>query len=131
MDSMMRTGLGVLLRGNPLMVIVFFLEELLFLGGLRSKLLYQGPLPNRNIELWPPSHSSDTSYRCKSDYRERTKHIEIDCHVVREWIQSGAILTAHVSSACQLADMFAKPLGQLTFRSLLGKFRILDIHAPA
>ncbi|KAI5317062.1 hypothetical protein L3X38_036769 [Prunus dulcis] len=105
MDSVMRTGLGVLLRGNPLMVIVFFLEELLFLGGLRSKLLYQGPLPNRKIELWPPSHVS--------------------------LLGLGAILTAHVSSACQLADMFTKPLGQLTFRSLLGKFRVLDIHALA
>ncbi|CAL2238710.1 unnamed protein product [Prunus armeniaca] len=64
-------------------------------------------------------------------YHERTKHIEINCHVVREWIQSGAIVTAHVPSACQLADMFTKPLGQPTFRSLLGKFRVLDIHAPA
>ncbi|XP_034679699.1 uncharacterized mitochondrial protein AtMg00810-like [Vitis riparia] len=47
-------------------------------------------------------------------YHEHTKHIEIDCHVVQERIQLGAIVTAHVPSSCQLADLFG----------------VLDIHAP-
>ena len=63
-------------------------------------------------------------------YHECTKHIEIDCHVVRERIQLGAIVTAHVPSSCQLADLFTKPLNSSIFHSLLNKFGVLDIHTP-
>ncbi|RVW99200.1 Retrovirus-related Pol polyprotein from transposon RE1 [Vitis vinifera] len=63
-------------------------------------------------------------------YHECTKHIEIDCHVVRERIQLGAIVTAHVPSSCQLVDLFTKPLNSSIFHSLLNKFGVLDIHDP-
>lgn len=41
---------------------------------------------------------------------ERTKHVEIDCHYVRDQIKTGNIRTEHVSSTEQVADILTKVL---------------------
>ena len=41
-------------------------------------------------------------------FHERTKHLHIDVHYVRENVESGFIATHHVSSQMQLADLLTK-----------------------
>ena len=43
-------------------------------------------------------------------FHERTKHIEIDCHFIREKLLSKEIITEFISSNGQLADILTKSL---------------------
>nr|CAN72663.1 hypothetical protein VITISV_031849 [Vitis vinifera] len=64
-------------------------------------------------------------------FHERTKHIEVDCHFIREKIASGCIATSFVNSNDQLADIFTKSLRGPRIKYICNKLGAYDVYAPA
>ncbi|KAJ8752056.1 hypothetical protein K2173_001083 [Erythroxylum novogranatense] len=62
---------------------------------------------------------------------DRTKHIEVDRHFIKEKLDSGLICTPFISTSDQLADMLTKGLSGAAFQRLVSKLGMDDIHLPA
>ncbi|KAL0381457.1 UNVERIFIED_CONTAM: Retrovirus-related Pol polyprotein from transposon RE1 [Sesamum angustifolium] len=62
-------------------------------------------------------------------FHERTKHLDIDSHLVHDHFKCGFILPRHIPSAQQVADLFTKVLPAAMFSHLLAKLGML-CHAP-
>ena len=62
-------------------------------------------------------------------FHKRSKHIEVDYHVVRNKILDGALKTFYVSTKDQLANVFTKALGVESFSKLIKRLGVINIFA--
>ncbi|XP_071689212.1 uncharacterized mitochondrial protein AtMg00810-like [Rutidosis leptorrhynchoides] len=60
-------------------------------------------------------------------FHERTKHFEIDLHLVRDKCSTGAIRIVNVQSASQLADIFTKGLGVNSHKFICDELKLIDL----
>jgi len=62
---------------------------------------------------------------------DRTKHVEIDRHFIKEKIEDGIVEIIYTPTRQQTADVLTKAVARTQFDTLLSKLGMIDIHSPA
>ncbi|WVZ92574.1 hypothetical protein U9M48_038625 [Paspalum notatum var. saurae] len=62
---------------------------------------------------------------------QRTKHVEIDLHFVRERVAAGSVRVLHVPTTSQFADLFTKGLPTAIFQEFRSSMNVRPTDAPA
>lgn len=62
---------------------------------------------------------------------DRTKHVEVDKHFIKEKIEEGMICMSYIPTAEQIADVLPKGLYKGQFNYLISKLSMEDMFQPA
>ena len=64
-------------------------------------------------------------------FHDRSKHIEIKYHYIRDMVQRGAMKLLYVATEEQIADVLTKPLARLKFEYFRERLGVLQIEASS
>nr|CAN70101.1 hypothetical protein VITISV_041740 [Vitis vinifera] len=64
-------------------------------------------------------------------HHDRTKHVEIDRHFIKEKIEEGIIKMLYVPTCLQTTDILTKALSRKVFDDLSSKLGFINIYRPA
>jgi hypothetical protein len=97
-------------------------SKIIWLRGLLGELGFPQVEPT-------PLHADNTSaiqIAANLVFHERTEHIEVDCHSIREAYDARVISLPHISTTLQTADVFTKALSKHRHHFLVDKLILLD-----
>ncbi|KAL3523634.1 hypothetical protein ACH5RR_016468 [Cinchona calisaya] len=100
-------------------------SEITWLRGLLAELGFSQAQPT-------PLHADNTSaiqIAANPVYHERTKHIEVACHSIREAYDHQVITLPHISTTLQIADLFTKSMPRQRHNFLVSKLMLVDLPA--
>jgi hypothetical protein len=63
-------------------------------------------------------------------FHDRSKHIEIRYHYIRDMVQRGALKLQYISTDEQVTDMLTKPLSRIKFEYFRDKLGIVRKDPP-
>ena len=63
-------------------------------------------------------------------FHDRTKHVEVDKHFIKEKIEEGIICMPYIPTSEQIADVLTKGLPREQFENLIVKLAMEDIFKP-
>ena len=61
---------------------------------------------------------------------DRTKHVEINRHFIKEKIEGGIVRLMYTPSSRQTIDILTKALPKTTYENMISKLGMLDIYHP-
>ena len=64
-------------------------------------------------------------------FHEKSKHIEIKYHYIRDMVQRGEVKLQYVAMDEQVADVLTKPLARVKFEYFRDKLGVLQIEVPS
>ena len=64
-------------------------------------------------------------------HHDRTKHVEIDRHFIKEKIEEGVFKVSYTPTNCQTADILTKVLARVNFEDLTEKLGMINIYNAA
>ena len=88
--------------------------EMMWIKSLMSELCFDHPDPM----LMYCDNRTAICIASNPVFRERTKHIEVDCHFVRDAVMNNVIRTPFTPSSKQLADILTKSVPSDIFNSV-------------
>jgi hypothetical protein len=63
-------------------------------------------------------------------FHDRSKHIEIRYHFIRDMVQRGALKLQYISTDEQVVDVMTKPLSRVKFEHFRDKLGIVQKNLP-